>query len=896
MKINNLTKEEVIKSLVTSENGLTEEEAGKRLIEFGHNEISEIKKKSLILKFFSQFTHFLALLLWFAALLSFLSGYIHPGEGMFALGLAIVSVIIINAIFAFIQEYRAEKALEAMKKLLPFYVKVIRDQKEKEIYARDVVPGDIVLLSEGDKVPADIRLLSANEIKVNNAPLTGEAEPVARDAEPCSCDIINSPNIAFAGTTTVSGSGKGVVFATGMRTEFGMIAQLTETVTSGPSPLQKEITKITRVVTAIAATMGVIFFVIGYLIGRTFWENFLFTIGIILANVPEGLLPTVTLSLAMGSQRMVKRNALIKSLTSVETLGSVSVICTDKTGTLTQNNMAVTTLWQNNRITDIRDFKTEADNLLMKTAYLCNNVRYIDNQYKGDPTEVALLSLVRDKLGDFKAERLQEIPFDSDRKRMTTLNIINGKTFAFTKGAMETIIPLCTHLLAGDKKIPLTEDSEKQLITDYHSLMDKGLRVLGFAYKDMGERAEYAVQDAKSEYTALQVEKDMTFIGLIGLEDPPRPEVPEALKKCHEAGITVIMITGDGSRTAVAIAREIGLVKGTPVVIEGSEFMNMSDKELREKLAEKEIIFARMTPKHKLRVVTILKEAGERVAVTGDGVNDAPALKKADIGIAMGITGTDVAKEAADMVLLDDNFATIVNAIEEGRTIFENIKKFIIYILAHLTPEAVPYILFVLLKIPLPLSVMQILAIDLGTETLPALGLGIEQPEVSIMKQPPRPLNKGLIDRSVLLKGYVFLGLTSTMGVLFVYFLTLYKGGWQWGTALEINNSLVLQASTATFLGIVIMQIGNVFACRTQTESVFSVGIFNNKLVLWGILAEIILSAFIIYHPWGNRIFSTAPIALNTWLILLPFAALLIFSEEARKAVQRKFSKRLLPK
>ena len=430
MKINNLAKDEVLRSLVTTENGLTEEEAKKRFLEFGPNEIQEVKKKPLILRFISQFTHFLAILLWIAAVLSFLSEYLHPGEGMLLLSVAIIGVIVINAVFAFIQEYRAEKALEEMKKLLPYYVKVLRDEKEKEIYAREIVPGDIVMLSEGDKIPADARLIETVELRVNNAPLTGESEPVTRISEPSEGEIINSPNIAFAGTTVISGSGKGVVFATGMRSEFGRIAQLTGTVTSGLSPLQKEVVKITKIVTAIAATTGLIFFGIGFIIGRTFWENFLFAIGIILANVPEGLLPTVTLSLAMGSQRMLKRKALIKTLTSVETLGSVTVICTDKTGTLTQNRMAVKKI---DSLGELAKNERQKPSLLT-IALLCNNTKEVEGNLKGEATEAALYRAARESVGHIESRRIREFPFDSDRKRMSTVNSLNEETFVMTKG------------------------------------------------------------------------------------------------------------------------------------------------------------------------------------------------------------------------------------------------------------------------------------------------------------------------------------------------------------------------------------------------------------------------------------------------------------------------------
>jgi len=894
MKISTLTTEQVLSTLVTSKQGLASEEAERRLAEFGRNEITAVKGKPLLFRLLGQFTHFLALLLWFAAGLSFLSEYLHPGEDMFTMGVAIVAVIVINAIFTFVQEYRAEKALEALKKLLPFNVKVVRNGKDIETPAELVVPGDLIRLDEGDKVPADVRLIESNGLKVNNASLTGEAEPVLRSIEPFDGEPVNSPNLAFAGTTIVSGNGTGVVFASGMRTEFGRIALLTETITPGLSPLQKQIVKSTRVVAVIAAVVGVFFFLLGHFIGRSFWGNFIFGVGITVALIPEGMLPTVTLALAMGSQRMAKRKALMKTLTSVETLGSVTVICTDKTGTLTQNRMTLSKIWVDEEIVrssefgvldqaSLLDTPNSSLRTLLTAAALCNNARFAENEYRGDPTETALLKTAREKLRESTAKRLSEIPFDSDRKMMTTVHAMDKGTTAFSKGAMESILPLCSHIMINGERRQLDDAGRDDVIHADHVLMDMGLRVLGFAVKEL----------ASPTSEQGEIEKDMTFLGLMGLQDPPRPEVPDAIRKCHEAGIRIIMITGDGSRTALAIARQIGLVASekTPVLIEGPAFGLMSDQELMEKLAAPEIIFARMTPKHKMRVVSVLKDRGEVVAVTGDGVNDAPALKKADIGISMGITGTDVAKEASDMILLDDNFATIVNAVEEGRAVYENIKKFITYIFASNIPEAVPYLGYILLDIPLPLTIIQILAVDLGTDMLPALALGSERPTPGIMKALPRKQSERLLNFSLMARAYLFLGPLEAVACMFGFFFVLNMGGWTWGTPLLPSSILYREATTACLTAIIVSQVANAFACRSLRDSVFTIGFFTNRLLFAAIAVELLLQAFIVYHPLGNRIFATAPLPFRVWIALIPFAFALFFAEELRKV----FARRLKP-
>ncbi len=865
MRIQTLSHDEVFSTLLSTPQGITAEEATRRRAEYGPNEIREVHTRSMFSRLAAQFTHFLALLLWFAAALCFLSEYLHPGEGLLRLGIAILAVIFINAIFTFIQEYRTEKAIEELRKMLPFRVAVIRNGTEIEVDAVEVVPGDLVVLREGDKVPADARVVQASRLTVNNAPLTGESDSRTLSDTPCEGELLDCGNMVFAGTLVVSGSGQVVVYATGMATEFGKIAQITGKVVEEVSPLHLEITRVTRMVAIIAVAGGAGFFLIGSLVGRSFWDNFLFAIGIIIATVPEGLLPTVTLSLAMASRRMARRNALVKSLNAVEALGSVDLICTDKTGTLTQNLMTVKTLWS-----------PEDPAMSGTVARLCNNVTVTQQGIKGDPTETALYNYAVEQ-GAVTGERLGEIPFDADRKRMATLHRIDGKLFVLIKGAGESVLPLCTSRKKAGLSIPIDTSAAAELKEMLQTMASEGLRVIALAYRELDQLPEGEIP-----------EEGLTFAGFMGLLDPPRPEVPQALKDCHSAGIRVIMITGDAGPTAAAIARDIGLITGEPVIIEGRECVSMPDEQLREELKKDNLIFARMSPQNKMHVVSLLIEGGHRVAVTGDGVNDAPALKKAHVGIAMGLAGTSVAREAADIVLLDDNFASIVHAIEEGRAVFENIRNFITYIFASNIPELIPYIGYILFGIPLPLTIMQILAVDLGTDMFPALALGAEKPSPDIMQRPPRPKSEHLLTRGVLMRAYLYLGLWEALAGMSAYFYVLHTGGWSWSQTLATTSTLYLQATTACLAGIIMTQIANVFACRSPNISIFTLGIFSNRLVLAGIASELLLAAFIIYTPPGNALFACAPIAASVWLLLIPFAILLIVIDESRKYFVRR--------
>lgn len=866
MKIQSLSHDEVFATLLSTPEGITADEAARRLGEYGCNEIHATHGRPMILRLASQFTHFLALLLWCAAALCFLSEYLHPGEGLLRLGIAILAVIFINAIFTFIQEYRTEKAIEELRKMLPFRVTVIREGDKRDIDAVEIVPGDLILLKEGDKVPADARVVATSRLTVNNALLSGESDSRTLTDNPCEGELLESCNLVFAGTLVVSGSGTVVVYATGMATEFGKIAQITGKVVEEVSPLHIEITRVSRIVAIIAVVCGACFFLIGALVGRGFWDNFLFAIGIIIATVPEGLLPTVTLALAMGSKRMAGRNALVKSLNAVEALGSIDLICTDKTGTLTQNIMTVTASWA-----------PDDGRMACIVARLCSNVSESPEGIRGDPTETALYNYAVGK-GAVTGKRLGETPFDADRKRMATIHRIDGRLFVLIKGAGETVLPLCTSICSnGSTTIPLDGATSAELLNRQQTMASEGLRVIALAFRELKELPGGNIPEA-----------ELTFAGFMGLLDPPRPEVPQALKDCRSAGIKVIMITGDAGPTASAIAREIGLITGDPVVIEGHECVSMPDHKLREELKKENLIFARMSPQNKMHVVSLLIEEGHRVAVTGDGVNDAPALKKAHVGIAMGLSGTSVAREAADIVLLDDNFASIVHAIEEGRAVFENIRNFITYIFASNIPELIPYIGYILFGIPLPLTIMQILAVDLGTDMLPALALGSEKPAPDIMQRPPRQKNEHLLTRGVLLRAYLYLGVWEACAGMTAYFFVMHSGGWSWIQPLAPSSTLYLQATTACLAGIVATQIANVFACRSATISIFSLGVFSNRLVLAGIATEVLLAAFIIYTPLGNSLFASAPIDIHVWLLLIPFAVLLLVFDETRKYIVRR--------
>ncbi|MCX5876527.1 MAG: cation-transporting P-type ATPase [Deltaproteobacteria bacterium] len=888
MQLFALDRKDLFLRLKTSENGLTADQVARRLVEFGANELATAAKKNYSLAYLGQYSNFFAILLEVAALLSFVADHYDPGQGSDILGYAILAAVIINATFTFWQEYRADKAMEELLKLMPTKVSLRREGKIVATTAHEIVPGDIMLLEEGDKVAADGILIESNSLYLNLSSLNGESAPVARALLPGEAKRdLDAKNMVFAGTTVLSGSGVGVASATGTATEFGKIASLTKNVRKAITPMQREIIHITRLLTIIALGMGGFFFALGLFSGKGVVLASTFAIALIVANVPEGLLPTIALSLSLASQRMARRNALIKNLDSVETLGSVTVICTDKTGTLTRNEMTLTHLWlaggeqiaisgegyqEPGEFSFDRTNDTAEDRLAaVLTAGLLNCRAKIDEEgLHGDPTELALVAAAHKKgVSPPIMQKGQEFIFTSERKMMSSVYQEGEKTWLFAKGAVEALLPKCTSYLADDNSVqPFTDAAKEAALAQAKEFESQALRVLVIARSDKAE------------------EEGLTLLGLAAIMDLPRHGVAEAVATCKDAGIRTMMITGDNPRTAAAIAQQIGLEHDR--VITGPELEGMGDEQLEEILAKETVLFARMASSQKLRIATALQNLGEVVAMTGDGVNDAPALKKADIGIAMGLSGSEVAKEAADMVLLDDNFSSIVVAIEEGRTVYFNVKKFVTYILSHNAPEIVPYILQFFLKIPLPISVIQIISIDLGSDMLPGLALGSEGPEKNIMTRPPVGKEEKILDWEVFQRGYFFLGLIEATAAMVAFLSFLLLHGWHYGTVTLADPLLHRQAMTMTLLGVVSCQLFNAWTMRSWEFSAFSLGIFSNRLMLAGMAVNLIWVWTILNVAPVQKVFNTAHVPMGELWILLPFPVALFLSHEGYKWLRRR--------
>ncbi len=874
MQITRLPTPEALESLRTSLQGLDSPEAVKRLQEFGPNRLEEAVGAPRWLLLLREFTHFFAVILWVAAALAFFAETRQPGAGMWQLGTAILAVILVNGVFSFLQEYRAERAIAALRQLLPAHVKVMRDGALQSLPVEALVPGDIVVLEGGDSVPADCRVVEASRLRVNLATITGESLARARTSDATAGgDALQAKNLLLAGTSLVSGEARAVVYATGMRTEFGRIAHLTQTAGETGSPLQREIARLSRLIAVFAASLGLLFFAIGTALGLPFWANAMFAIGIIVANVPEGLLPTVTLSLAMATQRMAKRNALVRHLPAVETLGSTTVICSDKTGTLTLNSMSVKEAFP--------ALAADADGHLLRNARHCHSLKRGRRDgmavWLGDPMEVALVEFGGDEPEGEGGRRVDEIPFDSDRRRMSVVVEREGRRWLYCKGAPEVVVGLCDRLLVAGETVALDEAHRREFASAQERMAAQGLRVLGFAHRELPDGEPPA-------------EHGLVLDGLLGLRDPPRPEVPEAVGRCRSAGIQVIMVTGDHPHTAVAIAREIGLVRSDdPRVIHGDVLRRMTPAQLQLALDGPEILFTRVTAEQKMRVVEGLKAKGHVVAVTGDGVNDAPALKAAHIGIAMGVAGTDVAKEAADMVLLDDNFASIVNAIEEGRAVFENIRKFLTYILTSNVPELVPYLAYRALPDPAaphhhpdpggrPRH-RHAARTRIGGRTAASRADASSRRVRRASGCCPGRCSRGPTSGSVLLQAVV---------AMTAYFFALRQGDWKYGDALGATDPLYLQATTACFAAIVVAQVVNVFNCRHPQVSAWRIRVASNPLLLIGIAVEIVLLLLIVYTPIGNAAFGTAPLPASVWTVAIVLGIGFGLLEELRKWLLRR--------
>lgn len=890
--------ERMFRDLRSGRHGLSLREAERRAIVHGPNELQRRRGREWPGQVLRQLTHPLALLLWMASALAVVSGATP-------LGVAIVFVILVNAVFAFVQELHAEQAVEALSAFLPSQATVLRDRVETVVDARALVPGDVVVLDEGGRVSADARLVSGS-VQVDLSALTGESIPVSISADSGggTGPLVAARDIAFSGTDVLGGKAIGLVFATGMKTEIGRIAALSERVGRDESPLEKQVKKVAWLIACVAVVMGAAFIPLGSLIAGLSWRDSVnFAIGLLVANVPEGLLPTITLALAVGVRTLARRGALVKRISAVETLGSTSVICTDKTGTLTVNRMHTIKIWTPGGVlTFDGNNQPQPDESLPRrmahavasccSAELRDDTPTGENTSTGDPTELAMLRaavLIGEPLSPTTKGHDATFPFDPELRRMSTVDRVDDRFEIYAKGAPEEILSLCTHIAEPERaQRNITAEDRSDLAALVHDWAGEGLRLIAVA--------ERSVSVAGGElFDRGEAEREMTLLGIAAMIDPPRPEVKNAVAKCHSAGIRIIVVTGDHGLTARGIAESVGIGHRGLQVVTGAELEDMSEKDLDALLyTENEIIFARSSPEEKLRITDALRAGGYVVAMTGDGVNDAPALRRSDIGVAMGRSGTDVAREAATMVLTDDNFATIVEAVQAGRRVYDNVRKFIVYIFAHATPEVVPFLVYALSggQIPLPLTVMQILAIDLGTETLPALALGREQEEPGLMDRAPRKASQNVVDKAMLIRSWGLLGGVSAAAVMGLFMATLLSGGWTFGADVStgsLEHTWKL-ATTMSLLGIVSCQIGTAMASRTEHASLQLIGLFSNRLLLWGIAFEVAFAAIVVTVPSLQRVFGTVTPEWYQVLWLLPLPILVWGCDEIWRWTRRRRS------
>ena len=881
--------EEVLRSLGTSHEGLSSEEAQRRLQEFGYNELVERKRVTPLQIFLSQFKDIFVIMLIIAVVISVVVAWYKTtfatsegGQlGEYVDSITIGVIVVLNSVVGFVQEYRSEKAMEAMKRLTAPKARVLRDGKETVIPAREIVPGDIVILEEGDRIPADGRLIEVVELKTNEAVLTGESTPVGKTTEVVDkkAPVADRKNSVFMATHITYGRGKAVITSTGMQTEFGKIAEMVQAVEEEETPLKQKLESFAKKLGIIIVVVCAIIFVLEVIREGLAIENimdvFMTAVALAVSAVPEGLPAVVTVSLALGARELAKRNAVIRRLASAETLGATTIICSDKTGTLTKGEMTVRKIYVNGNIIDVTGVgyepkgeflingkpinPKEDDNLhlLLRASTLCSNAHYDGKNILGDTTEGALI-VAAAKAGmtrkDLEATypRVHEVPFTSERKRMTTVHkTSDGKLVAYVKGAPEIILERCAYLLKDGKRKKLDRKERETILVTNEAMARGALRLLGVAYRELPN-------DAVEKIDAETVERDLVFIGLTGMIDPPREEAKEANRQCQQAGIKTVMITGDHKLTAVAIAKELGMLR-SDMVLTGAELDQMNDEEF-EKIVENVTVYARVSPEHKLRIVKALKKKGHIVAMTGDGVNDAPALKQADIGVAMGITGTDVTREAADMVLADDNFATIVKAVEGGRAIYDNIRKFSFFLMRCNFDELAVIGIFALIglrtpegKIILPLTAGMILWINLVTDGGPALALSMDPPDKGIMKRPPRNPNEGVLHGR--LASIIASFISQFLGTVGLFYIAYFV----WGRPLG-------EAQAIAFVQATLRELIIVWNCRSERHNAFKVGFTSNKFLLLAVFISALGTVLIPYIG----LFGTVPLNLTDWAMVLP--------------------------
>ena len=864
------SEKEVEEILSTSlEKGLSSNEALERLERYGPNELEQKGRKSIWAMFIEQFKDFMIIILIVAAVISGVLGEVADAA-------IILAIVILNAILGVIQENKAEESLEALKKMSAPNAKVRRDGRPNLISSTELVPGDIVILETGDLVPADIRLVETSNLKIQEAALTGESVPVDKDSQVLEAEDVplgDRINMAYSGSVVTYGRGRGVVVETGMATQMGQIAEMIQTEEGVKTPLQKRLDVLGKTLGIAALAICAIIFLVGILYGKDVFTMFLTSVSLAVAAIPEGLPAIVTIVLAIGVQRMAKRNAIIRRLPAVETLGSATVICSDKTGTLTQNKMTVERLYFNGQYIDVEKLRLEENSgleTLLDIGILCNDSQVREDEAGelktiGDPTETALVDLGL-KLGidkrslDGKYPRLDEVPFDSDRKLMTTVHEIDGQMRSYTKGAPDELLSKCTKILINGQVQELTSELIEKVQNANGEMASNALRVLGMAYKDLDKMPE---EQEKQEL----LENDMIFVGLMGMIDPPRPEAREAVKLCKRAGIKPVMITGDHKVTAIAIARDLGILEKDDEAITGAELEEMSDEELKERVKHYSV-YARVSPEHKVRIVRAWQEWKQIVAMTGDGVNDAPALKRSDIGAAMGLVGTDVAKEASDMVITDDNFATVVSAVEEGRIIFANILKSIQFLLSCNVGEVLLLFIATMFNWETPLLPIHILWVNLVTDSLPDLALGVEPAEKDIMDRKPRDPEGKIFDKGMI-RRVVYQG-------LMVALLSL--------TAFKIGERVdTVTGQTMAFAVLTFSQLIHAYNVRSNTKSIFNIGLFSNRRLLGATAVSVLLQLAVLLIPALNKLFKVTSLDAVHWLIVLALSFVPILIVEVVK-------------